>query len=239
MSTRFSLKDFGPIIRLNSVTEWLRRTGWSVKADGKGGLLCEGPLDDDGNPITRILPQYESYGDYELRLEDLIATLAIIEERPASEIIREMACTTVPVEEEPTYAPPTVEELIAIVEGSIGSGLPEEQLRAIVPELTPILGSAELAASQTIVSDAFATQEAALVAVRLAKHLPRVEGAKLVLWRMCSRLLGNKLALTPAELDEFYAMSVADSSDAPHETLVWLEKHLAKQEEVESGFGEA
>jgi hypothetical protein len=95
MSNRFGLNDFGRRIPLQSVTAWLTRNGWSVVSDNRGGLLCKGPPDDKGNPITCTLPEYESYRDYELRLEDLIATVTVIQERPAIEIVNEMLVSAI------------------------------------------------------------------------------------------------------------------------------------------------
>ena len=140
MSNRFSLKDFGRRVPLQSVTEWLTRNGWSVIPDNRGGLLCKGPSDDDGKPITCTLPEDESFRDYELRLEDLIATVAIIEERPAVEIVNEMTVSTTPAGQQSTSAPTTIDDLISIVEQSVGIGLSEERRQRLVNELTPILG---------------------------------------------------------------------------------------------------
>jgi len=232
MSGRFSLKDFGSRIPIDSVIEWLRRAEWSVKPDGKDGLLCAGPLDDHKKPITRTLPKNENYADYELRLEDLIATLATVLERPAIEIVHEMASPMKPVGEV-SSGPFAVEALITVVEGATGSGLSGEQRQEIVRELTPALRNAELAADVAGPFGGNTIRAVALLAARLAELVPSGEAAKLALWRICSRLLANRLVLTPDQLDEFYAIAAADRPVDPENTYVWLHEHLPQQEDEE------
>ena len=65
MSGSFHLKDFARRISLDAATTWLIRNGWTITSDDHGGLLCQGPPDDAGNPITRRLPRDAGYADYD------------------------------------------------------------------------------------------------------------------------------------------------------------------------------
>ena len=53
-------------------------------------LLYEGPADDDGQPITQVVPASERFKDFLLRVEDLIGALSVIENRPAGDILLDM-----------------------------------------------------------------------------------------------------------------------------------------------------
>lgn len=231
MSTRFRSREFGRL-PVSSVAEWLRRAGWSVKADGKGGLLCEGPLDDDGNPVTRTLPHDESYGDYDLRLEDLVATLAVLEERPALQIILEMAAVRAGGQVVPPRIPLGASDLMEILRQSHGGVLSDEQWRGLDRALPPPLENAVLVASQARTFAGNTIEAVAVVAVRLAHLLPVIELTKLAPWRVCSRLLQDELALTPDSLDKFYEIAAADAPDDPQDTVEWLEHRLPVREDT-------
>ena len=89
MSGSFNLRDLGRTPTIPGVLIYLSLHGWTYR---QNGLLirCEGPTDDEGQPIVVFLPASEKYSDYPLRLEELIHILSLIEERPAVEIVHEM-----------------------------------------------------------------------------------------------------------------------------------------------------
>ena len=86
----FSLRDLGYRISLAGARDYLVRHGWQLSEE-QDRIVCAGPPDDDGQPIVCVLPPSESYGDFRLRLEDLIATLGVLEDRPAVEVAAEMS----------------------------------------------------------------------------------------------------------------------------------------------------
>ncbi len=49
-----------------------------------------GGMNDDGKPIIQILPSSEKLLDYEIRLEELIRSLSILEQRRTVEILDEL-----------------------------------------------------------------------------------------------------------------------------------------------------
>ena len=232
MSGSFHLKDFARRISLDAATTWLIRNGWTITSDDHGGLLCQGPPDDAGNPITRRLPRDAGYADYELRLEDLIATLSKIEERPAIEILTEMAALDTTEEEKPISSPPSIDDLIGIIESSTGGKLSAMQRQQIVDDLIPILANVEVAAGQAPEIDELAMVGAVAQAIAyMAKRLPVSADTKLKLWEICSCLLGIRLAMTMAELDEFYSIAAGDDPSHPDDLLVWLRQRLSRDDD--------
>jgi len=124
-------------------------------------------------------------------------------------------------------SPPTIDELINIIHQSVGHELSEDRQERVVSELTPFLVNAELASFQNAVfDDRLAIQEATLATVRLTKILRPSEGSKVAIWRICSRLLREELALTPSELDELIKIAADDDINSPDDTLDWLFKHI-------------
>jgi hypothetical protein len=78
-------------VRVADVRSYLENRGWRLQPfPGPELLVFEGPKDDDGVPIVQILPSSEHYRDYRMRLEDLIGTLGVIEDRPAADVITDM-----------------------------------------------------------------------------------------------------------------------------------------------------
>ena len=187
MSSSFRLKDFGRRISLDAATTWLRRNGWTIVPDERGSLLCQGPLDDADNPITCRLPCDEGYADFELRLEDLIVTLSQLEERPAVEIITEMAALVTADQEKPISSPLSIDDLIGLIERSTGSKLSAKRRQQIVDDLGTILTNVEIAARQVSAIDELAmVGETALAIVYLAKRLSPSSDTKIQLWEICS-----------------------------------------------------
>jgi hypothetical protein len=73
---------------LEKIVAWMAQHGWET-SDNNNGTLFTGPAADNGEPIIRWLPP-ASASDYPLRVEDLLSTVACIEERPPMTILQEM-----------------------------------------------------------------------------------------------------------------------------------------------------
>jgi hypothetical protein len=52
--------------------------------------VFEGPADDDGQPIVQVLPSSEQMRDFPQRVEELVAALSVLEDRPPSDILSDM-----------------------------------------------------------------------------------------------------------------------------------------------------
>jgi hypothetical protein len=79
------------LIRVESVRSYLLSRGWRLQPYPRPKLLVfEGPTDDDGQPIIQVLPSSEQMRDFPLRVEELIAALSILEDRPATAILSDI-----------------------------------------------------------------------------------------------------------------------------------------------------
>lgn len=77
-----------PLVRAAGVRSYLLAHGWRPQPYSALELLVfEGPADDDGQPIVQVLPSSEQMRDFPLRVEELIAALSILEDRPAAVIL--------------------------------------------------------------------------------------------------------------------------------------------------------
>lgn len=75
---------------LTAVKDYLRRRGWKeLSPDRKGMLAFQEPTGElvDGRPLCQFVPDSEAYGDYGLRMFELLSGLAEFEDRPAAEVI--------------------------------------------------------------------------------------------------------------------------------------------------------
>jgi hypothetical protein len=78
-------------VKVAGAKAYLLRHGWRPKPVPRPEvLLFEGPMADDGTPLTQVLPAAEHFSDYRMRMEDLIGTLGALENRYAVEILDEM-----------------------------------------------------------------------------------------------------------------------------------------------------
>lgn len=79
-------------IDLRHVTAYLGSSDWKRREDfpRKDLVVFDGPLADDGEPISAVLPAFDKGSDFRRRLAELLGTLAILEERPAHEIALDM-----------------------------------------------------------------------------------------------------------------------------------------------------
>jgi hypothetical protein len=79
-------------IGLESVTMYLGGAGWKRRAEFPRAdvVVFDGPVDDDGEPLTVVLPRDDGARDYRLRLGELLRTLAVVEARPPDEIAADL-----------------------------------------------------------------------------------------------------------------------------------------------------
>lgn len=67
---------------------YLLRQGWRQKPfERKEVVLFEGPDDDEGVPILQLLPRSRTAADYQMRAEELLRALSVIENRAEAEIL--------------------------------------------------------------------------------------------------------------------------------------------------------
>ena len=86
-------------IRVNDVRDYLIDRGWVVKPFNQSEVIVfEGPLDDEGNPIVQLVPASRDMRGFFLRMQELLQSLSIIEERPAEQILHDIVtqCTGEP-----------------------------------------------------------------------------------------------------------------------------------------------
>jgi hypothetical protein len=78
-------------VRVADVRNYLLNRNWRLQPyPGPELLVFEGPKDDDGETIIQVLPASERLKDYRMRLENLIGALAVIEDRPAADVLTDM-----------------------------------------------------------------------------------------------------------------------------------------------------
>src|SRR5262245_10828596 len=91
MSNRVWVDPSLPLVRVAGVRSYLLSRGWRLQPyPGPELLVFEGPADDDGQPIVQVLPSSEQMRDFPLRVEELIAALSILEDRPAPDILSDI-----------------------------------------------------------------------------------------------------------------------------------------------------
>jgi hypothetical protein len=217
----FSLKDLGQTISLPAVLQYLTRNNWQTRREGMN-IICEGPLDDNQRPIVKYLPVDESYSDYPSRLEELVAVLSILEERPAVEIAREMARS---IEHSIPNGASLWEALIAELSRNTDYLLPGKDPKEVAMELRPILAKMDL----PIQYDYFVgnvIEQAAFLASYITKNMNDSGTSKLVVWRLCELVLvqaGLHLTLSPDQLDIFYKLAREDDPDNPEKSRDWID----------------
>lgn len=79
------------LVRVAEVQSFLLGRGWKRRPfPGPELLVFEGPVDEDGVPIVQVVPSSEQMRDFQLRVEELIAALSVLENRPTGAILNEM-----------------------------------------------------------------------------------------------------------------------------------------------------
>ena len=76
------------LVRVAGVRSYLLARSWRRQPYPRPELLVfEGPADDDGQSVVLVLPSSEQLRDFSLRVEELIAALSILEDRPPCDIL--------------------------------------------------------------------------------------------------------------------------------------------------------
>jgi hypothetical protein len=82
-------------IQVADLRAYLLSKGWQPKAFQRPQVLYfEGPADDEGKPIVLLVPASEQLRDYPQRVEEIVNSLAVIEQRPVAEIVRNIITPT-------------------------------------------------------------------------------------------------------------------------------------------------
>lgn len=252
MSGRFNLEDFGRTIGLEGAASYLQSRGWKARREeDRGQIWFESPPSGREDSIHLYLPISEEYADYPARLEELVKAVSIFEERPAIEIVTEMAAAT-GYEKRPhgPGLPATVQELVEDELRRMSGPFPTERATELMQRLPPLVQTIELVmdvSSPHLLNPKAAGQGAALLAASLAKVLPASGECKLFLWRVCARLMRRaslQLRWIPQQLNEFFDLAVSDEASAPDSVLVWLLENAepdaatASPEECEDATGD-
>jgi hypothetical protein len=79
------------LVRVSGIRSYLLGRGWRLQPyPGPNLLVFEGPTDDNGQAIVQVLPSSEQMRDFPLRVEELIAALSILEDRPAPDVLSDI-----------------------------------------------------------------------------------------------------------------------------------------------------
>jgi hypothetical protein len=82
-------------VRVGDLRAYLLSKGWQIKPFKRSQVVYfEGPPDDNGNPIVQLVPASEQLRDYAERVEEIVTALSVIEDRPPSEIVRNIVSPT-------------------------------------------------------------------------------------------------------------------------------------------------
>jgi hypothetical protein len=106
MSNAYPVHPLIHEIHVDDVCKYLVDRGWIIRPfDQNEVIVFEGPLDDEGNPIVQLVPSSEDAPGFLLRMQELLNALAVIEERSAEQILRDIATqtTTEAVSDESAY----------------------------------------------------------------------------------------------------------------------------------------
>jgi hypothetical protein len=93
-------------VRADAVRSYLLKHSWKSRPYSRPELwVFEGPADDRGQPIVQVLPSSEHLADYQPRLGELLASLAVIEDRRAGEILDDILRERITQPTAPTNGP--------------------------------------------------------------------------------------------------------------------------------------
>lgn len=96
-------------VRVAPAREYLLRHGWEPLDTADTAItLFAGPVADSGRRVTQVLPLSEQGDDYVEAIVRLITNLAILEDRPAVEVLEEMLGVTTPAANGTANGPPAV-----------------------------------------------------------------------------------------------------------------------------------
>jgi hypothetical protein len=78
-------------IKADLMVKYLVSRGWKQTPFPKKELLVfVGPMDDYGQPIVQVIPRSEQAPDFVVRARELVTALSTIEDRPATEVVRDI-----------------------------------------------------------------------------------------------------------------------------------------------------
>ncbi len=120
--------------------------------------------------------------------------------------------------------PVSTEKVVAKELESIRGLLSNSETRELKKRLRPALKNARLKAAQVF----SVYQETALVGSCLARDLPDNPASRLLIRRVCERLLakrGIQRAVPLEQVDELYERATSDSPDAPDSLWEWILDH--------------
>jgi len=106
-STTNNAYDLGGVTADN-IQQYLTKNGWVLAPFKRPELLVfEGPMTDEGEPILQILPRSEKASDFDLRAQELISALGVIENRPGEDVLRDIKKARLP-DEQPQIVTPAI-----------------------------------------------------------------------------------------------------------------------------------
>jgi hypothetical protein len=77
--------------KLEGVRSYLTQHGWTRQPYPRPEVqVFAGPLTDDGEPILLLVPATEALVDYRVAIEELISTLAVLEDRYAVDVLNDI-----------------------------------------------------------------------------------------------------------------------------------------------------
>jgi hypothetical protein len=95
LSTLNTIDPLYRAVTVGDLRSYLLRTGWQIKPFPKAGVIYfEGPRADDGTPLVQIVPASGHYRDFPLHVEEIVSALSRIEQRPGSEVLRDILTPT-------------------------------------------------------------------------------------------------------------------------------------------------
>jgi hypothetical protein len=78
-------------VRVEGIRTYLLQRNWQLQPyPGPELLVFGGFNDDDGQPVIQVVPSAEHRSDFQMRVEELIAALSVMEDRPATEILNDI-----------------------------------------------------------------------------------------------------------------------------------------------------
>ena len=85
------------MVRSAAAAEYMRRHGWDVvSSPNKNIQMFAGPVADSGRRITQPVPLLEDADDFVNGIASLITNIALLENRPAVEVLDEMLGVSAP-----------------------------------------------------------------------------------------------------------------------------------------------
>ena len=122
--------------------------------------------------------------------------------------------------------PDLARQLVSIVQKTCNRTVSAAESERVISRLFPILANSELISSTQLEDYDSTPRAAAIAAVFLSAELPKNDSSKIAIWHVCSKLLMDRFALLPSELEEFYGIACSDTVSDPSNTLEWIWVYL-------------